>query len=239
MSGHSKWAPTHRQKEATDKQRSKIFSNMVKEIIVAVKTGGGPDPLTNPRLRVAIQNARGANMPKDNIDRAINKGNCDVSNYTTIVYEATWKYGVQFVITCMTDNPNRSAADVRAVLNRNNAKLGTSGSVMFNFEYKSYFIVDKKDIADVEVFVFDNISNGMQDIYEYDDATYCIICDMQSFGIIQHLLEKEKINIINAGLRYYPISTADLKEEEDFASVENIVDALEELDDVQNVATNI
>lgn len=235
MSGHSKWATTHRQKEITDKQRAKEFTRRLRAVSVAVKIGGSTDPDKNQQLNIAIQNAKGANVPKDRIENAINKANSDNSNYDCILYEATWK-NVQLVIMCTTDNTNRTVSEVRKILKDHNGNLGGSGAVTYNFTEKGFFIVKRQSITDFDEFLYSH--DGIEDGHEYDEDSYCIICAKTYFGSLQQCLEGEKVEIIDSGLKFYPINTIEI-DEENITTIDNLIQELEDLEDVQYVATNI
>ena len=235
MSGHSKWATTHRQKEITDKQRAKEFTRRLRAVSVAVKTGGSTDPDKNQQLKIAIQNAKGANVPKDRIENAINKANTDNSNYTSILYEATCG-NVQLMIMCTTDNTNRTVSEVRKILKDHNGNLGVSGAVRYNFTEKGFFIVKRQSITDFDEFLYSHY--GIEDGYEYDEDSYCIICAKSDFGSLQQCLEREEVKIIDSGLKFYPENTIEI-DEENITTIDNLIQELEDLEDVQYVATNI
>ena len=235
MSGHSKWATTHRQKEITDKQRAKEFTRRLRAVSVAVKTGGGTDPDKNQQLKIAIQNAKGANVPKDRIENAINKANSDNSNYTSILYEATLR-NVQLMIMCTTDNINRTVGEVRKILRDHNGSLEVSGAVRYNFTEKGFFIVKRQSIRDFDEFLL--CHDGIEDGYEYDEDSYCIICVKSDFGSLQQCLEGEKVEITDSGLKFYPENTIEI-DEENITTIDKLIQELEDLEDVQYVATNI
>jgi len=236
MSGHSKWATTHRQKELTDKQRSKKFSKVIREIMSAVKTNG-KDINANPKLRLAIQNARALNMPKENIERAIHKNIDEIKNYDNITYEAVVGV-VQIVIVCMTDNVNRTASDLRALLGRHHGELCKNGTVMYNFKYNSVFIFQKSCIQDLEGFTLEMIDYDIEDLCENDEETYCLVSTAQNFSKIQNILEKKGIEIQHSLLRYSPIMTVEIQGEE-LENIKTLLSSLEDLDDIQNVFSNL
>ena len=235
MSGHSKWATTHRQKEITDKQRAKEFTRRLRAVSVAVKTGGSTDPDKNQQLKIAIQNAKGANVNKDRIENAINKANSDNSNYTSILYEATLR-NVQLMIMCTTDNINRTVGEVRKILRDHNGSLEVSGAVRYNFTEKGFFIVKRQSIRDFDEFLL--CHDGIEDGYEYDEDSYCIICVKSDFGSLQQCLEGEKVEITDSGLKFYPENTIEI-DEENITTIDKLIQELEDLEDVQYVATNI
>ena len=236
MSGHSKWATTHRQKELTDKQRSKRFSKIIREIMSAVKTNGS-DINTNPKLRLAIQNAKALNMPKENIERAIHKNIDEIKNYANITYESVVGV-VQIGIVCMTDNVNRTASDIRALLCRHHGELCKNGTVMYNFKYNSVFIFKKNVIEDLENFTLEMIEYDIEDLCENDEETYCLVSTAQNFSKIQNILEKKGIEIQHSLLRYSPIMTVEIQGEE-LENIKTLLSSLEDLDDIQNVFSNL
>ncbi|HOB26838.1 MAG TPA: YebC/PmpR family DNA-binding transcriptional regulator, partial [Bacteroidales bacterium] len=153
MSGHNKWSTIKRKKEANDAKRSKMFTKIIKDITIAVREGG-PDPNSNPRLRLAIANARGVNMPKDNIQRAINKANeKDSANYVEIVYEGYATHGVAIIVECATDNQQRTVANIRSYFNKHGGSLSTSGSLNFIFDQKGVFRINKEKISNFDEFM--------------------------------------------------------------------------------------
>src|SRR5210317_437027 len=168
MSGHSKWSTIKRKKGALDAKRSKIFSKLIKEITVAVKEGG-PDPDGNPRLRLAIANAKGQSMPKDNIERAISKGkDKDSASFLELTYEGYLSHGIAVYLECTTDNQQRTVSNVRAIFNKFSRNLGINGSLSFLFERKGIFTIPKGEL-DVEEFELEMIDAGAEDIELEDD----------------------------------------------------------------------
>ncbi len=238
MAGHSKWSKIKRAKGANDKKRSKIFSAIIKEITVAVKKGGG-DPEGNPRLRLAISNAKGANMPKDNIQRAISKaGDKDASNFFEITYEGYANHGVAVYVECLTDNQQRTVANIRSYFNKYNGKLETMGALSYLFDRKGVFTINKNLIkTDEEEFMMDVIDAGAEDV-ESEDDFYTIYTAMEDFGKMMKKLEDLKIDPENAELQRLPKTTIKL-EKEAASGVLKLIDAFEEDDDVQNVFHNL
>ena len=181
MAGHSKWANIKHRKGAQDAKRGKIFTKIIKEISVAVKEGGEDDN-SNPRLRTAIQNAKGVNMPKENIERAIKKaaGN-DAANYSELTYEGYAPYGIAIFIECTTDNINRTVADVRAIFNKYDGELGKNGALEFLFERKGVFVIDRNSInIDLEDMEMELIDFGLETFDVNVDIAH-IICDFDKF----------------------------------------------------------
>lgn len=246
MSGHSKWSTIKRKKGVLDAKKSKYFSRLSREIATAVKQGGS-DISMNPKLRLAVQNAKAYNMPKDNIERAINKGlSGEIDNLSSINYEGTaWK-GSAFIIECLTDNPNRTIAPIRTLFNRNNGSIGKTGSVGYLFDHKSIFTIDNSNINDADDLLLELIDYGVENIetnQENDDDNanvndFIIIGNDSAFSQIQQQLENLKINIKQAELIYMPNSFVVLDDDE-YEKANNLIDQLEDLDDVQNVYCNI
>ena len=236
MSGHSKWSTIKRKKGAIDAKRSKIFSRIVKEIQIAVKEGGSADPESNPRLRLALQNAKGVNMPKDNIERVLNKASSEGENLQEVTFEGYAPNGIAVFIECLTDNNLRTVSNIRAVFNRRNGTLGTNGSLSFIFERKGVFTVPKGDI-NPEEFELEMIDVGVEDIDEEDDKII-LYCAMEDFGAVNKKLEEIKIEPENAELQRIPNNTKGLTKEE-AVKVLKMIDDFEEIDDVQNVYHNL
>lgn len=237
MSGHSKWSKIKRKKGAADAKRSKIFSSIVKEITISIKEGGSADPESNSRLRLAIQNAKGVNMPKDNIDRAISKADKEGANLEEVIYEGYAPNGIAVVVECLTDNTNRSVSSVRAVFNKYNGTLGKTGSLSFLFDTKGVFTVPINDKINMEEFELEMIDAGAQDI-EVDEAVITITTAKEDFGSVQKKLDAMKIQVQNASLQRIPNDTKVLAVDPALR-VLKMVDAFEEIDDVQNVYHNL
>jgi YebC/PmpR family DNA-binding regulatory protein len=235
MSGHSKWSTIKRKKGAADAKRSKIFSRIAKEIQIAVKEGGS-DPAGNPRLRLAISNARGVNMPKENIERAINSAEKDASSLQEFTYEGFGPGGIALFIECLTDNHNRTVSNIRAIFNRRGGYLGSSGSVAFMFERKGIFNVPK-DIQDQEEFELEIIDAGAEDIYIEGDY-YIITTSLEDFGKVQKKLEKLGVVPESAELQRIPTTTKKINNDEAL-KVMKTIEEFEDEDDVQNVYHNL
>lgn len=233
MSGHSKWSTIKRKKGALDAKRSKIFSKIIKEITVAVKEGG-PDAEANPRLRLAISNAKGQSMPKDNIDRAINKGkDKDSASFTEPTFEGYLAHGIAVFIECTTDNNQRTVSNVRAIFNKNGGNLGTNGSLSFLFDRKGVFVVPKGDI-DQDEFEMELIDAGAEELELDDEGFFHITTSLEDFGAMQKKLEELKIEPETAELQRNPTDTKTLTIEESL-QIMRVVDLFEDDDDVQNV----
>jgi YebC/PmpR family DNA-binding regulatory protein len=237
MSGHSKWSTIKRKKGALDAKRSKIFSKLSKEITIAVKEGGGHDPDYNPRLRIAIQNAKGVNMPKDNIERAVKKGDQDGANFTASSFEGYAAHGIAVFVECLSDNNNRVVSNVRAVFNKYNGALGTNGSLSFLFDRKGVFDFVKPTEIDFEELEMELIDAGAEEI-ELDDDSVSVTCAMEDFGNMNKKLEELKISVSSAELHRVPNDTKELSVNE-AKSVLKLIDALEDDDDVQKVFHNL
>jgi YebC/PmpR family DNA-binding regulatory protein len=235
MSGHSKWSTIKRKKGAQDARRSRVFSRISKEISIAVKEGGS-DPDGNPRLRLAIANAKGVNMPKDNIERAISNAEKDEANLQEVSYEGYAPNGVALFIECMTDNLNRTISNIRATFNKYGGSLGTSGSVGYMFERKGVFTVSKGNFNQEE-FQLEMIDAGAEDIEEERDI-FVITTSLEDFGSIQKKLEQTGIETENAELQRIPMETKKLPPGKAI-KILHIIEEFEDLDDVQNVYHNL
>lgn len=237
MSGHNKWSTIKRKKGANDAKRGKIFTKIIKEITIAAKEGGS-DPELNPRLRLAVQNAKGANMPKDNIERAIKKAvGADADSYVATTFEGYAPGGIAVFIECLTDNNNRTVATIRSAFNKHGGKLGTNGSLSSLFDRKGVFTVRKEDVSSPEEMELELIDAGAQDI-ESDDETYTITCAMEDFGSVNRKLGELGIQPEEAGLKRIPVNTRKL-DLESAKKVLRFVEFLEDDDDVQNVYHNL
>ena len=241
MSGHSKWATTKHKKGLLDAKRGKLFTKVSREIEAAVKRGGN-DPANNPYLRLAIQNAKGVNMPKENIDRILKKQ--DNADYTPVTYECNGAHGAAFIIECLTDNATRTVGELRSLFSRAGGVVGKTGSVSYNFNRKSIFTVNKNGISNIDDLLLEGIEYGIEDISPdvSNDSTIteevCLVGGYESFGTIQAFLEGKKISIITAGIKYIPKSYITLSGE-DYEKMIDFIDKLEDNDDVQNIYHNI
>lgn len=215
---------------------AKGFTRIGKEIAIAIKLGGG-DPAGNSRLRLAIQNAKGLNMPKDRIDAAIKRATSkDASNLEEVVYEGKGPYGIGILCECATDNPTRTVANVRMNFNRNGGELGKTGSLDYLFERKGVFRV-KNENVNLEELEMDLIDFGAEE-FEHDDDEIAVTTAFSDFGKMQKALEEKKLNIISSELERIPNSTVELTDEQ-LEEVMNLVSKLEEDDDVQKVYHNV
>ncbi len=238
MSGHSKWSTIKRKKGALDAKRSKIFSKIIKEITVAVRESGS-DPEGNPRLRLAIANAKGVNMPKDNVHRAISKaGDKDASNFIEVSYEGYANYGVAVFVECMTDNLQRTVANIRSYFNKNSGKLDTNGALSFIFDRKGVFSVSKSAVKISEDdFMMEVIDAGAEEV-ESEEQFYTIYTAMEDFGQMIKKLEDMNVEVENAELQRLPKTTIKL-DKDSAASVLKLIETFEEDEDVQNVFHNL
>lgn len=236
MSGHNKWSTIKRKKGAADAKRGKIFTKIIKEIIIAAKEGGG-DPDANARLRLAIQNAKGANMPKDNIERAIKKATgSEAESYIETSFEGYAPHGVAIFVECLTDNNNRTVASVRSVFNKYGGNLGTNGSLSFLFERKGIFTIKNEGFS-LEELELEMIDAGAQDI-EVDGDTLTITCAKEDFGSVSRKLSEMGIEPEESGLKRIPNDTKKL-DVESAKKVLKFVETLEDDDDIQNVYHNL
>ena len=237
MAGHSKWANIKHRKGAQDAKRGKIFTKLIKEITVATKEGGS-DVDTNPRLRLAVQNAKGANMPKDTIERAIKKGSgADAGDYTEVTYEGYAIKGVGIFVECTTDNLNRTVSSVRSIITKHGGSLGTNGSLEFIFDRKGVFILPRPESMDPDDLTLELIDAGADEIEEHEGLMH-ITCVMEDFGHVQKKLEELKLEPESAELQRIPNTLVEL-EDDVFTKVMRMVDALEDDDDVQKVYHNV
>ena len=238
MSGHSKWANIKHRKGAQDAKRSKIFTRIIKEITVAVKEGGFAQE-TNPRLRTAMQNAKGANMPKDTIERTIKKASgADGTSYEEVTFEGYAPNGVAIFVECTTDNNNRTVADIRSYFSKCDGQLGTNGSLEFIFDRKGVFIISRDRITmDLEELEMKLIDAGLEELQQ-DDEAITIYCDFPEFSNMQKCLENLNIEIQNSEPQRIPNNTKTITAE-DAKLVLKLLDLLEENDDVQQVFHNM
>lgn len=237
MAGHSKWSTIKRKKGALDAKRGKVFTKIIREITIAAKEGGA-DPLANPRLRLAIANAKGVNMPKDNIERAVKKGSgADATEYIETTYEGYAAHGVAVFVECSTDNLNRTVSDVRAAFNKHGGALGTNGSLEFIFDRKGVFIIDKPEGIDEDDFTLEVIDGGAEEV-EFEEDYIHVTCAMEDFGQLQKKLEDMEITTETAELQRIPKTYVQLNDEA-FQKVMKLIEVLEDNDDVQKVYHNI
>ena len=238
MSGHSKWANIKRKKEATDTKRANIFSKLGKELTVAVKMGGSPDPNVNRKLRDVIAKCKANNMPNDNINRCIQKaaGDSNGANYEEITYEGFGPCGVAVIVEATTDNKNRTAADVRHIFSKAGGSLGVSGSVGYMFEKKGYILIEKNDSIDEDELMMTALDAGAEDFVS-DEEYIEIFTSPDAFSDVLEAIEKAGVTIVESDVRQIASMKKELSEEEE-EKMQNFLDKLEENDDVQNVWHN-
>ncbi|MYA96599.1 MAG: YebC/PmpR family DNA-binding transcriptional regulator [Nitrospinae bacterium] len=236
MSGHSKWSTIKRKKGALDAKRGKIFTKLIKEITIAARLGGG-DPDGNPRLRTAIQTAKGANMPQENITRAIAKGTGELEgvNYEECAYEGYGPNGVAILIAVLTDNRNRTGAEIRHILTKNNGTMAEPNAVAWNFEKKGLFLVLQESV-DEETLMELALEAGAED-FESSDDFFEIHTAPDAFESVREALEQSGIPTESAELAMLPKSTVKLEGRE-AEQMLRLMEALEDNDDVQNVYAN-
>jgi YebC/PmpR family DNA-binding regulatory protein len=237
VSGHSKWSTIKRKKGATDAKRGKIFTRLIKEITVAARFGGG-DPAGNPRLRTAIAGAKAENMPKDNIERAIKKGTGEIEGvvYDEITYEGYGPSGVAVLVNCMTDNKNRTVAEIRHGFSKSGGNLGESGCVSFLFDRIGMIVVDKGNIGEEELMDI-ALDAGAEDMIE-EENEFQIITSPDDIDSVREVLEKNEVKIVEASAVMQPQTTVDITDEKTAKRVLNLMEVLEDNDDVQNVYAN-
>ena len=238
MSGHSKWNNIKNKKEKSDSQRGKVFTKLGREILVAVKEGG-PDPAGNSKLRDVIAKCKANNMPNDNIDRSIKKaaGDGNSANYEDIVYEGYGPNGVAIIIEAMTDNRNRTAGDVRHILDKFGGNLGTTGSVGWMFDKKGVIVIEKTATKLSEDELMLEILEAGADNMEADDEYYEITTKPEDFSSVREYLESKGIEYLEAEVKMVPQNYMHL-DEEGARKMGLIVEKLEDLDDIQEIWHN-
>jgi len=238
MSGHSKWATIKRKKAVTDQKRGSLFTKLVKEITIAAKMGGG-DPAGNPRLRLAIDTARDNSMPMDNIQRAVKKGTGELEGviWDEITYEGYGPAGIALIIETATDNRNRTVADLRHIMSRNNGSLGEGGSVAWMFQRKGTLDV-LKSLASEDLLMETLLDAGLEDLSGDSDDYFTITTDIKELQTAKQALDTAKIAYENARIDMVPENYIEL-EAEDARKVIKLIDALESNDDVQAVYSNM
>ena len=235
MSGHSKWSTIKRKKGANDARRGKLFTKLIKEITVAASEGG-TDPDANPRLRAAVQNARGMNMPKDTIQRAISKADRDSSAFLELTFEGMLPNGIGVFIDCLTDNRNRTVSSIRSIFNKRGGNLGTNGSLSFMFERKGIISLPQGEL-DEEEFELELIDAGVEDM-ELEEGTFVITTPMEEFHNVQKKLQEMDIEPDSAELQRIPNDTVDLPLDQ-AKQIMKIIEEFEDDDDVQTVSHNL
>ena len=239
MSGHSKFANIKHKKEKNDAAKGKVFTIIGREIAVAVKEGG-PDPDNNSRLRDVIAKAKANNMPNDTIERGIKKaaGDANAVNYETVTYEGYGPNGTAIIVDALTDNKNRTAANVRSAFTKGKGSLGTQGCVSYMFDKKGQIIIDKEECElDADDLMMMALDAGAEDFTEEEDS-FIILTDPDDFSTVRESLEKENIAMADAQVMMLPQTYVELTDEQDLYNINKILSLLEEDDDVQEVYHN-
>ena len=235
MAGHSHWAGIKHKKGKADKQRSKIFSKLSKEITVAAKLGD-KDPIMNPRLRSAIQSARSANMPKDNIERAIDKSSAATGvNFENLRYEGFGPDKIAVIVETLTDNKNRTASNIRTIFQKSGGSLGIQGSASHNFNQLGIIKIDKEEISEENIFEL-AIESGAEECISYDEF-HEVQCHISEIYNVKKKLEKIISNFISTKIEWVPLNSAKVKKDKEVSVIE-FLENLEDDDDVQNVFSN-
>lgn len=236
MSGHSKWHNIQGRKNAQDAKRGKVFQKLSREIYMAAKAGG-PDPSMNPALRLVVDKAKAANMPNDNVERAIKKATSavDETNYDEITYEGYGPGGVGILVHTLTDNRNRTATNVRVAFTRNGGSLGETGSVSYLFDRKGYIVIERDGLAVDEETMFEDVLEAGAEDLQTSPEVFEIYTAPEDFAAVRDELEKE-FTLAQAELTMIPQTTIDLNEEQR-EQLERLVDKLEDDDDVSEVFT--
>ena len=238
MSGHSKWHNIQKTKGAADAKRSQIFTKIAREMIVAVKQGGSGDPANNSRLATVIAKAKAANMPNDNIkrtiDRALGAGSTD--SFENVVYEGYGPNGVAVIVEALTDNRQRTAPEVRHLLDKYGKGLGATGCVSWSFDRKGVIVIDGEDL-DEDTMMMDALDCGADDMQAEDDV-FEVYTDPDAFGEVLAKLEEKGYSFLEASVQMVPQNYVQLTDEGDIKNMEKLIDLLEENDDVQNVYHN-
>ncbi len=235
MSGHSKWSNIKHRKGKTDAQKAKVYTKIGREIAVCVKTGGA-DPTVNGKLRDIIAKARAANMPSENVQRCIKKaaGGEDTSNYESITYEGYGPGGVAVIVETLTDNRNRTAADVRHAFDKCGGNMGATGCVSWSFQEKGIIVIEKTDAMDDDEMTMEALELDAQDIEPMDDG-YEITTSPENFSRIREAYEAKGYTILEAEVSKIPDNYTTLTDEEQIKNMNKLIDMLEDNDDVQNI----
>lgn len=238
MSGHSKWSTIKRKKGANDAQRAKIFTKIARELTVVVKAGG-PDPENNSKLKDIMVKARANNMPNDNIMRTIKKaaGETGGDNYEEITYEGYGPNGVAVIVETLTDNRNRTAADMRHYFDKYHGNLGQTGCVSFMFDKKGVILIEQEDKIDEDTLMLDALDAGAED-FSAEDGYFEVTTAPASFQTVRDALQEKGYELSSAEVEMVPQTTTDLSEEEDIKNMNKLLELLDDDDDVQNVYHN-
>ena len=236
MSGHSKWATTRRKKAVIDAKRGKMFTKLIKEITIAAREGGG-DPEGNPRLRLAVDNAKAANMPQDNIERAIKKatGELEGQSFHELTYEGYGPGGIAIMVEVATDNKNRTVAEIRHLFSKSGGSLGESGSVAWMFDRKGVILLPKKEKTEDEIMEV-ILEEGAEDL-QTEDEYFEVQTPLESFEPVRRVLANKDFQIENASLQWIAKNAVPVTGD-DAEKVMKLIESLEDSDDVQNVFSN-
>jgi YebC/PmpR family DNA-binding regulatory protein len=238
MAGHSKWANIKHRKGRQDAKRGKVFTRLAKEITISAKEGGG-DVETNPRLRLAVQNAKGVNMPMDNITRAIKKGTGEIEGvtYEEYTYEGYGPNGIAIILETVTDNKNRTVAEVRALFTKHGGNLGETNSVAWNFNRKGIITLKNNGKSEDEMMEF-VLESGAEDL-EYDEETSRVISTLEDFSEVNKFFEESEFEVEESKLEYVAQNTVKISDVDSAQKIMKFIDAFEDNDDVQNVFSNV
>jgi YebC/PmpR family DNA-binding regulatory protein len=237
MSGHSKWANIKHRKGKQDAKRGKVFTRIGKEITIAARLGGG-EIESNPRLRLAVQNGRAVNMPFENISRAIKKGTGEIEgvNYEETLYEGYAPCGVAIMVECVTDNKNRTVAEIRSQMGKFGGNMGESNSVAWNFERKGVFSV--KNMNKTEEDLMEHVIMAEAEDLDFGDESSRVICPMENFAICNKYLTDNSFEIEEGKLEYLPKNVVEIKDVNDAKKILSFIERLEDQEDVQNIYAN-
>jgi YebC/PmpR family DNA-binding regulatory protein len=237
MSGHSKWSTIKRQKAATDAKRSKVWARSTRDIMTAAREGGG-DAKMNPRLAMAVEKAKSVNMPKDNIERAIKRGTGEIegADYVEMTYEGYAAGGIAVIVEALTDNTNRTVADVRSIFSKAGGSLGQTGSVSYLFERKAVFTVPSEGIDEMDLFEF-VVDAGAEDLAS-EGEIFVVTAPAESYGSVHHVLEEANVKVDEASLQRVPVTYTRVDVNR-ARQVAHLIEKLEEHQDVQSVFTTM
>ena len=239
MSGHSKWASIKNKKEKTDAQKGKIFTKIGREIAIAVKEGGGGDPVNNSKLRDVIAKAKAANMPNDNINRSIKKaiGDANAANYEEITYEGYGPGNIAVIVDVLTDNRNRIAAEMRHIFDKSGGNMGNSGSVSWMFDKKGQIIIERTALMDEDEVMMQALDAGAEDFIANDDS-FEVYTAPNDFSAVREALEPNGYTFLTAEVNMIPQNTTEITDAETIEKIERFLERLDDNDDVQEVYHN-
>lgn len=239
MSGHSKWANIKNKKEKTDAQKGKIFTKIGREIAIAVKEGGGGDPVNNSKLRDVIAKAKAANMPNDNISRSIKKaiGDGNATNYEEVTYEGYGPGNIAVIVNCLTDNRNRIAAEMRHIFDKSGGNMGNSGSVSWMFDKKGQIVIERTALMDEDEVMMQALDAGAEDFVANDDA-FEVYTSPNDFSAVREALEPHGYTFLTAEINMIPQNTTEITDQETIDKIERFLERLDDNDDVQEVFHN-